>query len=189
MKTLGPIGPRASRERVKGLVASCHSFLTFIIFNIHSYNTIIHSFILHHLPRPVFLYLHHFSDQQEKPLWVANPRIELGPAIQQADALPIEPCHTQIEPHRSLIEPRHTLIELHCTLIEPHCTLIEPRCTLIEPCHTLTEPRRILIEPGRTLIEPPRTLIEPCHTLIEPRCTLIEPSCTLIEPRRTLSGV
>jgi len=27
-------------------------FSTFIIFNIHSYNTIIHSFILQHLPRP-----------------------------------------------------------------------------------------------------------------------------------------
>ena len=33
---------------------------TFIIFNIHSYNTIIHSFILRHLPSPVFLYLHRF---------------------------------------------------------------------------------------------------------------------------------
>jgi hypothetical protein len=51
--------------------------------------TIIHSFILHHFPRPVFLYLHHFSDQQEKPLWGANPRIELGPAMQQADPLPL----------------------------------------------------------------------------------------------------
>jgi hypothetical protein len=119
-------------------------FFTFTIFNIHSYNTIIHSFILHHFPRPVFLYLHRFSDQQEKPLWGANPRIELGPAIQQADALPIEPLHTLIEPHRSLIEPRHTLIEPHCTLIEPRCTIIEPRRTLIEPSCTLIEPRRTL---------------------------------------------
>ncbi len=108
---------------IKGLVALCHSFLTFIIFNIHSYNTVIHSFILHH-----FLYLHRFSDQQEKPLWGANPRIELGPAIQQADALLIEPRHTLIEPHRRLIEPGHTLIEPR-HLIEPHCTLIGPRCT------------------------------------------------------------
>ncbi len=74
---------------IKGLVALCQSFLTFIIYNIHSYNTIIHSFILHHFPRPVFLYLHRFSDQQEKPLWGANPRIELRPAIQQADPLPL----------------------------------------------------------------------------------------------------
>ncbi len=59
---------------IKGLVALCQSFLTFIIFNIHSYNTIIHSFILHHFPRPVFLYLHRFSYQQEKPLRGANPR-------------------------------------------------------------------------------------------------------------------
>ncbi len=31
------------------------TIFTFITFYIHSYNTIIHSFILHHLPRPVFL--------------------------------------------------------------------------------------------------------------------------------------
>jgi hypothetical protein len=31
-------------------------FLSFIIFNNHSYNTIIHPFILRHLPRSVFLY-------------------------------------------------------------------------------------------------------------------------------------
>ncbi len=35
-------------------------FLTFPFFKIHSYNTIIHSFILRHLPSPVFLYLHRF---------------------------------------------------------------------------------------------------------------------------------
>jgi hypothetical protein len=40
--------------------------LTFIIFNIRSSNTITHSFIPHHLPRPVFSYLHCFSAQQEK---------------------------------------------------------------------------------------------------------------------------
>jgi hypothetical protein len=159
-----------------------HFFLTFIIFNIHLYSTIIHSFILHHLPWPVFLYLHRFSDQQEKPPWGANPRIELRPAIQQADALPIEPCHTLIEPNQSLIEPRHTLIEPHCTLIEPSHTLTEPCCILIEPCRTL-------IEPCRTLIEPGRTLIEPCRTLIEPGRTLIEPGRTMIEPRRNLDGV
>ncbi len=31
------------------------TIFTFITFYIHSYHTIIHSFILHHLPRPVFL--------------------------------------------------------------------------------------------------------------------------------------
>jgi hypothetical protein len=62
-------------------------FLTFIIFNILSYKTVLHSFILRHLPRPVLLYLHRFSAQQEKPpQGAAEPRIELGPALQQADA-------------------------------------------------------------------------------------------------------
>jgi hypothetical protein len=36
-----------------------------IIFINHSHSTIIHSFILHHSPRPVFLYPHRFSAQQE----------------------------------------------------------------------------------------------------------------------------
>ncbi len=93
---------------------------------------------------PVFLYLHRFFAQQEKPTWGAEPRIKLGPAAQQADELPIEPGCTLIEPYHSLIEPSRSLIE--------------PRHTLIGPHRTLTEPRHILIEPGRTLIEP-------CHTL------------------------
>jgi hypothetical protein len=136
---------------------------TFIIFNIHSNNTIIHYFIIH--PRPVFFYLHHFSALQEKPPWGAEPGIKLGPAAQQADKLPFEPHRTLIEPCRSLIEPSPTLIEPHHTLIVPNPTLTEPRYTLIEP-------RRTLIQPCCTLIEPGRTLIEPCRTLIEPRRTL-----------------
>jgi hypothetical protein len=68
-----------------------------IMFHIHSYNTIIHSFIIHHLPRPVFLYLHRFSAQ--KPPRGGELRIELGPAhggpaLQQADALWTEPRRT-----------------------------------------------------------------------------------------------
>ncbi len=113
---------------------------TFIIFNIHSYNTIIHSFILHHLPRPVFLYLHRFSAQQEKPPWGAEPGIKLGPAAQQTDKLPFEPLCTLIEPRRSLTEPSHTLMEPRHTLLVANCTLTEPRRTLIEPRRTLIEP-------------------------------------------------
>jgi len=64
--------------------------LTGGLFNIHSYNKIVHSFILDHLPRPVFLYLHRFSAQQQKPPLGAEPRIELGPALQLADSLPAE---------------------------------------------------------------------------------------------------
>jgi hypothetical protein len=95
---------------------------TFISFNIHSYNTIIHSFILHHLPRPVFLNLHRFSAQQEKPPWGAEPGIKLGPAAQQADKLPFEPRRTLIEPSRTLMEPRHTLIMPNRTLQLSHAT-------------------------------------------------------------------
>jgi hypothetical protein len=57
-------------------------FLIFIIFYIHFYNTIILSFIIHQSPRPVFLYPHRFLAQQEEPPWVAEPRLELGPALQ-----------------------------------------------------------------------------------------------------------
>ena len=142
-------------------MALCHFLKTFIIFNIHSYNTIIHSFILHHLPTPVFLYLHRFSAQQEKPPWGAGPGIKLGPVAQQADKLPFEPLRTLIEPRRSLIEPSHTLTEPRHTVIVPNHDLTETRRTLIEPRRTLTEPCCTLIEPGRTLTEPCRTMIEP----------------------------
>jgi hypothetical protein len=42
-------------------------FLTFLIFNIHSYITIVLSFILHHALRPVSLYPHSFLAQHEEP--------------------------------------------------------------------------------------------------------------------------
>jgi hypothetical protein len=38
--------------------------------------------------------LHRLSAQWEKPPCGAEPGIELGPALQQADALPIEPRRT-----------------------------------------------------------------------------------------------
>jgi hypothetical protein len=41
--------------------------LTFIIFNIHSYITIILSFILHHSLMPVSLYPHRLLAQHEEP--------------------------------------------------------------------------------------------------------------------------
>jgi hypothetical protein len=51
-------------------------FVTFIMFNIYSYNTIIHAFI---------------------------PRIELGLALQEADALPTELRRTLTVLHRTLL--------------------------------------------------------------------------------------
>ncbi len=68
-------------------------FLTFSHI-IHRTSYIVHSFVLHRLPRPVFLYLHRFSAQQEKSPRGAEPRIELGHALQQSDELRTEPRRT-----------------------------------------------------------------------------------------------
>ncbi len=54
------------------------------------------------------------SAQWAEPLWGAEPRFELGPAMQQANALPTE--------------PRCTLTEPRCTQTEPHCILTEAFC-------------------------------------------------------------
>ncbi len=87
----------------KGLVAGCHSFcLFFIFYNIH---TFIHSitFIQYIYPSPFVEASLHFLIacllSGEKPPCGAEPRIErieLGPALQQADALPIEPRRTML---------------------------------------------------------------------------------------------
>ncbi len=52
-------------------------FLIVIIFNNHSHSTILHSFILHHSPRPVFLCPHRFFAQQEKNLRGVPHRAEI----------------------------------------------------------------------------------------------------------------
>jgi hypothetical protein len=55
----------------------------------------------------------------------AEPRFELGPALQQAGALPTELRCT-------LTELRCTITELRCTLNDLRCTLTELRCTLLQ---------------------------------------------------------
>jgi hypothetical protein len=77
-------------------------FFIFIMFNNHSHSTIIHSFILHHSPRPCLLVSSSLlrSAREESP-WGAEPRIALGPSLQQADAL-------QNELHRTHTELRRT---------------------------------------------------------------------------------
>jgi hypothetical protein len=40
----------------------------------------------------------------------AEPRIELGPALQQADALPTEPRRTMTEPRRTILKNKVLLI-------------------------------------------------------------------------------
>jgi hypothetical protein len=68
-----------------------------------------HSFIHKHLLRPISI-SSQLSAQWAEPPWGAEPRFELGPALQQASALPTEP---------------------HCTLTEPHCTLCVSFISLI----------------------------------------------------------
>jgi hypothetical protein len=69
----------------------------FLIFFIFSYINSI-SFIQHIHPSPfaeIFCYIVHNRQQAqwENPPWGADPRIELGPAFQQANALPTEQRH------------------------------------------------------------------------------------------------
>ncbi len=59
----------------------------------------------------------------------AEPRIELGPALQQADALPTELLRSLTELRRILTELRRTLTELRRTLNELRRTLTELRHT------------------------------------------------------------
>ncbi len=111
----------------KGLVAGCHSYRLFFIFFIfiqsHSYNT----FIRHHSPGSLSM-SSSLVAQWEKPPCGAELRIELGPALQQADALPTEPRRT-IKSHAAPSEPRRTI------RATPHHS---------EPRRTITEPRRTI---------------------------------------------
>ncbi len=68
---------------------------------LYTVDTFIHHSFIHSL-RPISI-SSQLSAQWVEPPWGAEPRFELGPALQQASALPSEP---------------------HCTLTEPHCTLI-----------------------------------------------------------------
>ncbi len=52
------------------------------------------TFIKYIHPSPFARFLSISSAQWEKPPWDAEPRIELGPALQQADALPSELSRT-----------------------------------------------------------------------------------------------
>jgi hypothetical protein len=75
------------------VVAECYSFcLFFIFFNIHTSFNYFHTILLFiAIPFPHRLYA-----QWETPPCGGEPRNELGPALQQADALPNEPHHTKV---------------------------------------------------------------------------------------------
>jgi hypothetical protein len=70
----------------------------------HSYDT----FIRHHSPGS-FSMSSLLVAQWEKPPCGAEPRIELGPALQHANMLPTEPRSTITEPRRAITEPRRSI--------------------------------------------------------------------------------
>jgi hypothetical protein len=118
-----------SHINCKGLVAGCHSFcLFFIFYNIH---TFIHSitFIQYIYPSPFAEVSLHFLIacllSGETPPCGAKPRIELGPALQQADALPTEPRGTIAEPGRT-IKLSHAAYKLYPSGRQSHinCTQV-----------------------------------------------------------------
>jgi hypothetical protein len=78
-----------------------HSFCLFSIF--FSYNTFIHTFAEGPLLFP------HCTSLSRGPPWGAEPGFELGPAVQQADALLFELRRTLFELRRTLFELRRTL--------------------------------------------------------------------------------
>ncbi len=84
-------------SNVKGLVAQCHSFLFICFYNIqyrHSFNHIYTIHLSVAIRRGLSPSPHRFVSSVGKPPCGAEPRIELGPALQQADALPTEPRRT-----------------------------------------------------------------------------------------------
>ncbi len=76
--------------KVKGLVASCHSFFIYFTLSEHTYNIYIYN-----SSRTASCNLHRFRSV-EGLLRGAEPRFELGPALQQADALLFVPRRTLI---------------------------------------------------------------------------------------------
>jgi hypothetical protein len=64
-------------------------FLKFIIFNNQSHSTIIHLFLLF-AEAGLIISSSLLRSAREEPPWGAETRFELGPALQQADALTAE---------------------------------------------------------------------------------------------------
>ncbi len=63
-------------------------FLILIIFNIHTVQSLIHSSITIRRDPSILVSSSLLRSAREEPPQGAEPRIELGPALQQADALP-----------------------------------------------------------------------------------------------------
>jgi hypothetical protein len=90
---------------------------TLFVYFSNFFSTYIHSFHIHTIHLSVAIHWglspspHRFKAQWEDPPCGAEPRIELGPALQQAGVLPTEPPRTITEPRRTMTEPRRTITD------------------------------------------------------------------------------
>ncbi len=78
-----------------------YATLFFVFICLYTLDTFTHhSFIIHKLSlRPISI-SSQLSAQWVEPPWGAEPRFELGPALQQASALPTEPhCTVPLPPY------------------------------------------------------------------------------------------
>jgi hypothetical protein len=116
-----------------------HIFITYIHSFNYSYIHTIHLSIA--IRQGLSPFPHRLYAQWERPPCGAEPRIELGSALQQADVLPTEPRRNKLS---------------HAA---PKLSHAAPKT---EPRRTPTEPRRTPTEPRRTPTEPRRTQLSPC---------------------------
>ncbi len=79
-------------QYLKGLVAAATLLFILSFSSIHNHIHTVYSFTS--IRRGLSPFLHSCFAQREKPPWGAEPGFELGPAIQQASALPTEPRGT-----------------------------------------------------------------------------------------------
>ncbi len=95
-------------------------------------NRYIHtSFSYKHSLRPISI-SSQLSAQRAEPPWVAEPRFELGPALQQASALPTEPrcCRKLLQPTVSLKSRIHVKQRFDAVLRAAVCTVSAASLTM-----------------------------------------------------------
>ncbi len=124
-------------------------FFIFIIFNIHSYNTITHQFILRHSQRAAILYFHRCSAQQEKPTWDSETRLPYTASRSTTNWATPHPAELRCtllsnaapqEQRRPPNEQRRSRTNIHCTVIRfvstsakfSICTIVGNNGALVE---------------------------------------------------------
>ncbi len=91
----------AETKKMFGGMMPLFTFIFHIFYNIHTYIHTI-TFIRRHSLRPLSI-SSSLVCSVGKPPCGAEPRIVLGPALQQADALPTEPRRTMAETKQGII--------------------------------------------------------------------------------------